>query len=77
MEKFMEEFNKQYDFIYENEVMENKIKGSVEALERFDNHLTELEKEFLRNFVLFRGDFISSDREAIAFIFALNNQEVA
>ena len=70
MEKFNKEFNKNYEFLYNSN---DYVAGSREALEYFDNSMTSEEKEILKQFVLYRGDFISSDREAIAFMFTLDS----
>lgn len=70
MEKFNKEFNENYEFLYNSN---DYVAGSREALEYFDNSMTSEEKEILKQFVLYRGDFISSDREAIAFMFTLDS----
>ena len=66
---FENEFKKMYDLLYENN---NRIAGYYEAVEAFDEFL-KTHKEFVIEFVKFRGDIISSDREAAAFMFALDN----
>lgn len=43
-----------------------------DAVEAFDEFLKK-HKEFVREFAKYRGDFISSDREAAAFMFALES----
>lgn len=43
-----------------------------DAVKRFDEGLTDHEKEILNTFVTFRNDFISSDRECTAFVYALD-----
>ena len=55
--KFLEVFNREYDFLYDND---DNVAGYEEAVDSFDE------------FVNFRGDFVSSDREAAAFMFALD-----
>lgn len=75
MEKLDKEFRKQYDFLYEADGNNIYVVGSKEALAYFDNNLTSAEIEILRSFVRYRGDFITSDREAIAFMFAIDNLE--
>lgn len=66
---FLKEFNKQYDFIYN---ARDNVAGYREALESGDKFI-EKNIEFVREFVQYRGDFISSDREVVAFMFALDN----
>ena len=65
--KFEEQFNKEYEFLYDNN---DRVAGYDEALEEGDKFLQE-HREFVGQFVKYRGDFISSDREVVAFMFAL------
>lgn len=65
--EFLEQFQKEYDFLYDHC---DCVAGYREAVESFDQFSTS-HKEFLSDFVKYRGDFISSDREAAAFMFAL------
>jgi len=68
IKKFKKQFDKEYNFLYENE---DKVAGYSEAVKTFDKFM-EANIEFIRGFVLYRNlDPISSDREAAAFIFAL------
>lgn len=71
IQKFLEQFNKEYSFLYEND---DNVAGYEEAVDAFDEFL-ESQKKFVSEFVKFRGDFISSDREAAAFMFALSDFE--
>lgn len=73
MKTFLDKFNQEYDFLYNADVNNQYVVGSSEALVYFDNDLTEVEKNVLREFVEFRGDVVSSDREAIAFMFTLDS----
>ncbi len=62
-------FEKQYDFLYENR---DNVSGYHEALQWFDENSTKQEYQYLVDaLVKQRGDFIASDREAVAFAFAL------
>lgn len=66
---FMRQFQKEYDFLYNNDHMA----GYSEAVRAFDDFMkSEENKKFVGDFVKYRGDFISSDREAAAFMFALD-----
>lgn len=65
---FYEQFKKEYEKIYETH---GYIDGYTEAVKAFDEFLAN-HREFVGEFVKVRGDFISSDREAAAFMFALN-----
>lgn len=69
IKRFLEQFNKEYEFLYSNH---DNVAGAEEALEEFDNWAPK-NKEFIQKFVEYRGDFISSDREATAFMFALES----
>lgn len=65
--KFLEQFNKEYDFLYDNY---DNVAGYDEAVTAGDEFIKKNPK-FVREFVEYRGDFISSDREVAAFMFAL------
>lgn len=70
IEKFAKEFNKEYQFLYDNN---DNVAGYSEALDEFDARFGSSEqfKNFVSEFAKFRGDIISSDREAVAFMFAM------
>lgn len=69
IQDFLEKFNDEYKFLYDSNgtVCEEK-----EAVKAFDDFVKQ-HGDFVREFVAFRGDFISSDREAAAFMFALDS----
>ena len=69
IKSFMKKFQQEYDFLYENR---DAVAGMREAVDEFDERMKD-EKfaGFVGEFARFRGDFISSDREAAAFMFAL------
>lgn len=67
IKEFLDQFNKEYEFLYNH----NNVAGYKEAVTAFDEFLPN-HKEFVGEFVKYRGDFISSDREAAAFMFALS-----
>ena len=67
--EFDKEFNKQYNFLYDHY---DRVAGYDEALEAGDKFIKK-HPDFIREFVQYRGDFISSDREVVAFMFALDN----
>lgn len=69
IEEFEDRFNKEYDFLYEHD---DNVVGYREAVVAFDKFL-EINSEFVGAFAAHRGDFISSDREAAAFMFALDS----
>ena len=71
IDKFLAQFNKEYHFLYQNR---DNVAGYHEAVAFFDEFL-ENYKDFVCEFVQYRGDVISSDREAAAFSFALSTFE--
>lgn len=69
IKEFLEKFNDEYTFLYSSN---GSVCGEKEATRAFDN-FSKQHGDFVREFVIFRGDFISSDREAAAFMFALDS----
>ena len=68
IQAFLKQFNKEYDFLYEND----NVAGYEEAVNAFDEFIkTKTNGNFVGEFAKYRCDFISSDREAAAFMFAL------
>ena len=67
--EFLKKFNNEYDFLYENG---DHVAGFREAVDAFDMFCKDNSK-FVSEFVKVRGDFISGDREAAAFMFALDS----
>ena len=66
---FKRQFSKEYAFLYDNY---DQVAGYQEAVEAFDEFCrSEANLRFLEEFVLYRGDLVASDREAAAFMFAL------
>jgi hypothetical protein len=62
-------FNEQYDFLYDNG---DNVPGYTGALAWFDENSTKKEYKYLVDAIVReRGDFIASDREAVAFALAL------
>lgn len=66
---FSKRFAKEYKFLYDNR---DNVAGYREAVGAFDD-FAKTHGGFVCEFVKFRGDFISSDREAAAFMFALES----
>ena len=64
---FARQFDKEYAFLYEHE---DRVAGADEAVRAFDEFV-QRHGDFVAEFSRFRGDYITSDREAAAFMFAL------
>lgn len=74
MSKLLEQFNKEYDFLYENN---DQVAGFSEAIVWFDRYQGKPEvKPYVTALVKERNDFIASDREAAAFAFACEVLEI-
>lgn len=72
MKKLLDQFKKEYNYIYDAQTAGGFIPGYMEAVADFDKlATTEKVSAILADFIQARGDFISSDREAAAFMFAL------
>lgn len=69
IEQFTEEMNKEYGFLYSNY---DHVAGYREALEWGDKFLSDDSNgDFIGQLIDYRHDFISSDREVVAFAFAM------
>lgn len=66
---FLEKFNEEYKFLYDNK---DNVAGYREAVIAGDEFFVT-HSEFVREFARYRGDFLSSDREIAAFMFALES----
>lgn len=72
--EFSNQFNKEYDFLYEND---DRVAGYEEAVDAFDMFISKPDgQKFVGEFVNYREDFISSDREVASFMFALEHFEM-
>lgn len=69
---FLKKFDSSYDFIYDSNKHNKFVAGQREAAEAFDDFVKQ-HRDFVCEFVNYRGDFISSDREAAAFMFTLDD----
>lgn len=70
IERFKQRFDEEYDFLYDHR---DNVAGYSEAVDSFDGFLkNETNASFVREFAMYRGDVVSSDREAAAFMFALD-----
>lgn len=68
MQELLNQFNKEYDFLYEHG---DNVAGYNEAVNWFDENRTKLPVVLVySDFIKERGDICTSDREAAAFAFA-------
>lgn len=68
IKELYQEFKKEYNLIYNSD---GYIPRYSDAVKAFDNFLEEDSDDIVCNFVGYRCDYISSDIEAAAFMFAL------
>ena len=67
---FLEQFNREYEYLYDHH---DHVAGYGEAVDSFDAFLKDKANvSFVREFAVYREDGVSSDREAAAFMFALD-----
>ena len=67
IKKFLEKFNKEYNFLYDNN---DNVAGYNEVVD-FGDALIKKHKDFVAEFCRYRGDILSSDREVAAFAYAM------
>jgi hypothetical protein len=69
--RLLSQFRKEYNFLYDNQ---DHVAGYSEAVEFFDQFIkTASGREIIGKFATLRQDIITSDREAAAFMFALDS----
>ena len=71
IDRFLKQFNAEYSFLYENN---DAVPGYDEAVDAFCLFLND-HFDFVCEFAKYRGDVVSSDREAAAFMFALDTAQ--
>ena len=67
-DSFYDKFGEMYEEIYNSRDQYPKFDWAVK---QFDEVIMKKYKDFVMDFVKFRGDMITSDREAAAFTFTL------
>lgn len=67
--RFFGKFDQEYEFLYQNG---DNVAGYEEAVAAFDQFAAS-HGDFVGEFARYRGDCITSDREAAAFMFALES----
>lgn len=70
IDDFLKKFDDNYDFLYDASRSGSEVAGQREATDAFDDFLKQ-HRDFVCEFVKYRGDVISSDREAAAFMFTM------
>lgn len=68
IEEFLQKFKQEYGFLYDHH---DRVAGYQEAVDAFDA-FAEKHEGFVSEFEIYRGDIITSDREAAAFMFTLD-----
>lgn len=69
IDEFLDKFGDEYQFLYGNY---DRVAGYDEALAVGDEFICQ-HPEFVQEFVQYRGDALTSDREVAAFAFALSS----
>lgn len=69
---FLKKFNDNYDLLYDANKHNREVAGQREAAAAFDDFVKQ-HGDFVREFVNYRGDVVSSDREAAAFMFTMDD----
>lgn len=59
--QFAEQFQNEYDILYESDCTDDGVRFAAWAFDDF----AKKHKDFISEFVKFRGDFISSDRRQL------------
>lgn len=72
IDDFLAKFDRNYDCLYNANRHGKEVAGQREAAAAFDDFLKQ-HGDFVREFVNYRGDVISSDREAAAFMFTMDD----
>ena len=67
--EFTRRFGNEYEFLYDNH---DNVAGFRDAVREGDKFMKN-HREFVSEFCKYRGDFITSDREVAAFMFALSS----
>jgi hypothetical protein len=71
IQEFHKKFVEEYDFLYDNH---DNVAGFDEAVDAFDTMIkNDSFKEFVGEFARYRNDYITSDREAAAFMFTMES----
>ena len=71
LELFAKKFKEEYNFLYKTEDGGKSVAGYYDAIKAGETFVHQ-HHEFVAEFIRYRRDFISSDREIAAFMFALS-----
>ena len=72
LEILLKKFNEEYSFLYENDGKGIYTCGYREAIAAFDDYM-KVNADFVKDFSRYREDFVVSDRECAAFMFAMDS----
>jgi hypothetical protein len=72
IETVLKQFKKEYNFLYDNY---DRVAGYSEAVDEFNDRMRKSDnfKNFVGEFSNYREDFLGSDREVAAFMFAMES----
>ena len=71
LNEFLNEFVKNYDYLYENR---DNVPGYDDKVRAFDEMLQDpAQCENLKRFILYRGDLVASDRECAAYVITIES----
>lgn len=74
MPELLKRFHEEYSFLYDSR---DRVAGYFDDVNAFDEGLESARfRNLVEDFIEYRRDFISSDREAAAFIRALNSLQI-
>ena len=72
IKEFVEQFNKEYEFLYNAHCNDKEVCGEKEAMYYADSWMNHhANQKFMLDLIAYRGDCFTSDREMMAFGFTL------
>lgn len=74
IKEFVEQFNKEYEFLYNAHCEDKEVCGEKEAMYYADSWMNHhANQKFMLDLIAYRGDCFMSDREMMALGFTLEN----
>lgn len=72
IKEFVEQFNKEYEFLYNAHCNDKEVCGEKEAMYYANSWMNHhANQKFMLDLIVYRGDCFTSDREMMAFGFTL------